>query len=226
MELNKGGMFDIVVVSPHLDDAILSLGQHLVRWKKEGKKLKVITVFTKFGSGKNLPDYSKDYLKYSGHSLAREFEKVRVKEDVEAMKMLGVDYEHWGFVDAGFREIYDTRKVLLGGVVDTRDGDLQQQIEKKIKKISADLLMVPYGVGGHVDHVMVKAASGEIKNKSYYLDVPYLWENYNFIKNLGKIVTAKSLMRGGEEKRRILKAYESQYNLLVKNENVFTEVII
>ena len=37
----------MVVLSPHFDDAIFSLGQHLIDWIKQGKKIKVINVFTK-----------------------------------------------------------------------------------------------------------------------------------------------------------------------------------
>jgi len=218
--------WNLVVLSPHLDDAVLSLGQHILKWKKEGKKVKIITIFTKFSEGKNLSGYSKDYLRKSGFNSVKEFGEARTREDKEAMKILRVDYEHWGFVDAGFRGIYKTREALLGGRVDKRDDSLEKQIEEKIKGVKVDLFMVPYGVGGHVDHVLLKKLSQKITNKYYYLESPYLWQNLNFLKLSWKIIRARSVVRGGEEKRRILRSYQSQYNLSMNDENIFTEVII
>jgi LmbE family N-acetylglucosaminyl deacetylase len=81
--------WDIVVLSPHLDDAVLSLGQHIIKWKNEGKKIRIVTVFTKFGGGKNLPEYSKDYLIKSGFNSTKKFEKTRILENVKAMEKLG-----------------------------------------------------------------------------------------------------------------------------------------
>ena len=217
----------MVVLSPHLDDAVLSLGQHIIEWKKEGKRIKVITVFTKFGDGKDLPDYSKNYLFESGFESTKKFEEARVKEDETAMKKLGVDFEHWGLVDAGFRNIYNSKKELMGGVVDPRDKKLEKQIKEKLMKVSAaDLFLVPAGVGGHVDHVMINNIGKEIINKKYYLDVPYIWQNLNFVKYLGKILRAKMGKTGGAEKMEILKCYQSQYGLLVRGNQSFREIVI
>lgn len=222
----KNDFWDIVVLSPHLDDAVLSLGSHIIKWKKEGKKVKVITVFNKFGDGKNLPSYTKDYLKKSGFDTVVRFENARNREDRRAMKMMGVDYENWGFVDAGFRGIYGTRGKLLSGVIDKRDRVLIKRIEEKIKKLKSDLFLVPYGAGGHVDHLIVRRVAEKINNKNYYLDIPYLWQNFNYIKLIWKIIRAKSVIRGRNEKQRILRSYKSQYNLLMNKDKNFIEVII
>jgi LmbE family N-acetylglucosaminyl deacetylase len=218
--------WDIVVLSPHLDDAVLSLGQHIIKWKNEGKKIRIVTVFTKFGGGKNLPEYSKDYLIKSGFNSTKKFEKTRILENVKAMEKLGVDYENWGFIDAGFRGVYKTRQDLLSGEIDKRDQDLVKKIMGKIIDIKANLLLVPFGVGGHMDHVMIKKAAEDIKNKRYYLEIPYLWENFNFIKLLGKRLKIKGIMFGSDEKDKILKNYRSQYNLWDERKIYRVEVVI
>lgn len=226
MKLNK--KFKIIILSPHLDDAVLSLGEHILKWKKEGKKVTVITVFTRFGDDKKIPEFSEDYLSRSGFGSVKMFEIARIKEDKKVMKDFGVDYQHWDFIDAGFRGVYKSREELLSGKINKRDISLIKKIEDKINKMGkVNLLLIPYGVGGHVDHLIVrKAAEKVLKNVNYYFDVPYLWQKFEFLKLIWKIIKAKSLMNGSEEKRKKLEGYSSQYKLLVKNAWSFMEVIV
>lgn len=224
--MNDKNKYDILVMSPHLDDAVLSLVSHIIKWKKEGKKVKVITVFNKFGDGKNLPSYTKDYLKMSGFDTVVRFENVRNREDRRAMKMMGVDYENWGFVDAGFRGIYETRGKLLSGVIDKRDRVLVERIREKVKKLKSDLFLVPYGVGGHVDHLIVRRVAEKINNKNYYLDVPYLWQNFNYFILFIKIFMLRNILKGGTVKDKILKNYKSQYPLWSLSYLNYFEIIV
>lgn len=217
----------LYILSPHLDDAVLSLGEHIIDWKKQGKKIKIVTIFTKFKSNKNVPDYSLEYIKKSGFKSIGDFEKSRADEDIRAMEIMGVEYEHWGFVDAGFREIYRTREQLLGGKVNSDDDKLIKKIREKTEKISADLILLPYGIGGHVDHLIVKKAGKKFRGKIlYYLESPYLWEKFNFIKNFWKILNNISFRKGTKEKNLILEKYSSQYKLLINKNKFFNEIIV
>ena len=222
----KNNEYEIVILSPHLDDAVLSLGSHIAKWKNEGKKIRIITVFTKFINNKNIPDYSKDYIKRSGFDSVKKFEMARNKEDSVVMKGLGVVYEHWDFIDAGFRGVYKTKETLLSGNINKKDKNMLNNIEKKVSELKADLLMVPFGVGGHVDHVILKEAVSKISCKNYYLEEPYLWQNFNFLKHIWRIIKAESVIWNGNDKEKLLRSYASQYNLLVKDNKFFTEVII
>jgi LmbE family N-acetylglucosaminyl deacetylase len=216
----------IIVLSPHMDDAVLSLGQHIINWKKQGRDIKVVTVFTKFGNGVGVPNYSNDYIQKSGFDNVGDFEKARIKEDIVAMKKLGVEYEHWGYIDAGFRGGYDTREKLLAGKINSADEKLVLELSRKINNLDCERCLLPFGVGGHVDHLIVKKA-GEMSNKArrYYLDSPYLWQNFNLIKYLGKIITAKGISWGNREKDEVLKCYKSQYGLLGGKKAGFGEVL-
>lgn len=214
----KNNFWDIVVLSPHLDDAVLSLGSHIVKWKKEGKKVKVVTIFNKFGNGKNLPNYTKEYLKKSGFDTVIQFEDARNKEDQKVMNMMEVDYEYWNFVDAGFRGNYKSREKLLSGILDNKDQIFIKNIRKKIKKIRTDLLLIPYVVGGHIDHLIVKKAAEKLElKKIYYLENPYLWQNFNYLKFLKVIFNLKNIIISGKVKNNILKNYKSQYHLWSQN---------
>lgn len=215
----------VYILSPHLDDAVLSLGEHIINWKKQGKKIVVITVFTKFRTKKNIPEYSLNYIKQSGFESVRDFENFRVKEDIRAMRAMKVEYEHWGFIDAGFRSVYPTRNKLLSGKINKIDNQLVKKINNKINKITADLILLPFGVGKHVDHMIIKKAGQNLeKNILYYLESPYLWEKLNYFKNLKKIFKKVSFKKGTEKKDLLLKKYLSQYNLFTTRKK-FDEII-
>lgn len=218
--------WDIVVLSPHLDDAVLSLGSHIIKWKKEGKKIKVITVFNRFGNRKNLPSYTKDYLQKSGFDTVVRFENARNREDQDAMKMLGVEYEHWDFIDAGFRGVYKTREALLSGTINNKDNELVKQIEIKIKTLSSELFLVPYGVGGHVDHLIVKKAAEKMETRGHYLEQPYLWQNFNYLRLFKEILKLKNIMKRGRVKDKILRSYKSQYSLWSRGYLNYLEIVV
>lgn len=203
--------YDILIVSPHMDDAVLSLGEHIIGWKSEGKKILVVTVFTKFIE-KNIPDYSRNYMEKSGFYDVIDFENARKEEDINAMWSMGVDYKHWNFVDAGFRGIYKTREKLLSGKI--KDKDLINKIRMKILEIETDKIYLPYGVGGNVDHLIVKEAGKIFKNISYFMESPYLWQKLNFVRFLLKI---KNIKKPSIKKEKILKEYKSQFELLKQN---------
>jgi LmbE family N-acetylglucosaminyl deacetylase len=215
----------VIVFSPHMDDAVLSMGQHILNWKKQGKKVKIITVFTKF-SKNNLPEYTQDYVTKSGFKNVTDFEKARIEEDKEAMKMLGVEYEHWGMIDAGFRGNYMTKKELMSGKI--KDIGLVEDMAKKINDINVTEIYLPYGVGGHVDHLIVRKAGSakQTNNIRYYLESPYLWQDFNYLKYVNKIFDIKSLMVSKKEKDDVLKCYKSQYGLLKKDGGFFGEIVI
>lgn len=225
--------WDIVILSPHFDDAVLSLGQHMVNWKSEGRKIKVITVFTRFGNGKFLPKYSRDYLIKSGFDSVKSFEEARIREDTEVMKKMRVNYEYWDFIDAGFRSkdndifLYPDKKKLLEGKINNIDKIIIKEIFEKINQIKTRYLLIPDGVGGHVDHILVKEVGEKMKRvkKLYYLESPYLWESLNFMKILKYIFRVKSLVVNLKNKDKLLERYKSQYRLW-KNKNIFWEIII
>ena len=39
---------EIVVISPHLDDAVVSCCDHILDWKKKGNRVRILTIFTAF----------------------------------------------------------------------------------------------------------------------------------------------------------------------------------
>ena len=175
----------MVVLSPHFDDAIFSLGQHLIDWIKQGKKIKVINVFTK------------------------KIDKGRESNDRDIMVFLGLETENWGLVDGASRIGWNK---LLSGEILNQDKKTLSYLEKKIMDIGADVIVAPRGVGGHIDHVLVREAAKKIKNNKviYYVESPYLWSN------IGWFGRVKSFKLASKEKIRLAKIYGKEYQKVIR----------
>lgn len=144
-------------VSPHLDDAVFSAGAAL---EALDAHTTLLTVFTA-----SVPDPR-------GFALACQMDKgvpphldymaLRRAEDERAAEILGVDEViHLGLPEAPHRG-YESADELFGPVRDTITLELPP----------ADLVYVPQGIGGHVDHlVVIEATRGAATHR--YRDLPY-----------------------------------------------------
>jgi LmbE family N-acetylglucosaminyl deacetylase len=146
-------------VSPHLDDVVFSAGAAL---EALDAHTTLLTVFTA-----SVPDPR-------GFALACQTDKgiapevdymaLRRAEDERAAEVLGVDeVVHLGLSEAPHRG-YDSAAALFGSV---RPGDA---IELDLP--AADLVFVPQGIGGHVDHLLVIEAARAVATHRYR-DLPY-----------------------------------------------------
>lgn len=179
----------IQVISPHFDDAVLSCGQHILDWQAEGYEVEVITVFTEFEASV-LSEDSASFVKECGVKSLAAFRKLREREDTEAMKRLGVEKYKWlGFVDGGFREnnlrpTYVTHDLLFSGnILDSMDWIAL--LEEKLEKVtdSADVVVLPMGIGKHADHLVVRQIGEEVCSKkrlSWYIDIPYAFQLHHW----------------------------------------------
>lgn len=175
---------DVIVLSPHLDDAALSCGSAIRRLSAAGAKVTVVSVFTA-----DLPDPS------TASAYARRCHDVwgagdrpfvvRVEEDVLAMKTLGADALHLGLLDAIYRTAPDGESLYRGS---SRSGNVHEQDHGCLASLTARLgglfeahpgavVFVPAAVGGHVDHVLTRRAAeqaGGGVRLVYYDEYPYL----------------------------------------------------
>lgn len=191
--------YDVVVLSPHLDDAVFSLGQHLIDWRGCGKKIKVVNIFSGFGK-ENI-----------------ELEKERQSADAIVLNKLGISRESWKLIDGGFRDRENLGE-LFNGTVSKNDRKLQLIIEKKMAGLSAKTILVPMAVGNHIDHTLVRNAAEKVFQKGklkYYVESPYLWwqKNWLVLFNWKKIV---SFRLGSREKIALAKAYGDEYKTVIR----------
>ncbi|HET9728348.1 MAG TPA: PIG-L family deacetylase [Acidimicrobiia bacterium] len=76
----------IVVISPHLDDAVLSLGATIARMTRAGETVRVLTVFA---GDPNVDDPASEWEHRCGFSFADQATEARRREDASACASVG-----------------------------------------------------------------------------------------------------------------------------------------
>lgn len=162
----------LLAVSPHLDDAVLSLGAGLAQAAQDGARVTVYTVF----AGTAPPPYSPAAERMHevwGLSPNDDAPLYRRKEDIAALDHLGVGHRHGRFLDAIYRKLPDGR--WLAGHVEggqklavpqqsaESNSDLVSAIKDDIRALIDEcdpaLLATCAAIGNHPDHEMARDAA-------------------------------------------------------------------
>jgi LmbE family N-acetylglucosaminyl deacetylase len=160
----------VLAVSPHLDDAVFSVGATLAALSDAGHDVTVLTVFTA-----SVPSPT-------GFALACQTDKglrpdvdylaLRRAEDAEAQAVLGTRLEHLPFREAPHRG-YDSAAALFAGV--RPDDVVWQDVREALRPYDADLWLAPQGLGAHVDHLqVVRAVAALDRPTAWWRDAPYV----------------------------------------------------
>lgn len=99
-----------VVVSPHLDDAVLSLGASIVRSTRAGRRVEVLTVFA------GVPDSSVPaggWDRRGGFATEGEAATARRLEDREACHLVGAEPSWLAFSEADYAGVRDEEAVWM-----------------------------------------------------------------------------------------------------------------
>lgn len=169
---------DCLVISPHLDDAALSLGASLWRFAQEGKRVLVVTLATAEPEG-SLSAIALDLHRRWGLGAGAVGE--RRLEDDRACAVLGVEALHLGLTDALYRTdatgspLYTSYRALFG---EPHGGDsawVAGLVDRFRQFPSARLVCAPLAAGHHVDHRLTRGAAEEVfgRRLHYYEDFPY-----------------------------------------------------
>jgi len=154
-----------VIISPHLDDAVFSCGGWMTQLLREGPVL-VLNVFTGYLGN----------LKIHGAVLGEE----RYLEEAAAAEFMGFESRSLGELDAPFRR-HAYRQ--LGNIFRPPVAEdlqwlpsLRERIIGELGKIDFQQLLVPLGIGWHVDHVVTHMVFDEWTEPDkllYYEDASY-----------------------------------------------------
>jgi LmbE family N-acetylglucosaminyl deacetylase len=175
----------ILILSPHLDDAVLSAGGLIDKAVKQGSFVVVATIFTSDIKQNREPSlFAKDL--HEWWALGSSPFEARRYEDVAAIKLLGASYEHGDLEDAIYRNcetgtaLYATREAVFSppSTVDPAFEALDLLISVWVKTFHPTIILCPMAVGRHVDHVITTSA---VRRKSsewpapvfLYEDIPY-----------------------------------------------------
>lgn len=228
----------LIVLSPHLDDAVLSCGA-LISYAVEHVPVTVATLFTEAGP----PPYTlsaRRHLRHVGVTDAEALYYRRKIEDRAALESIGVTCVHIGLTDALYRRnarsgrlwinllpelahIYPVyRRHIVSGHLAPADAGTLQHVRAFIQRIACQgpvLVLAPLAVGGHVDHLLTRTAA-ELSGArvGYYSDFPYNQRHLPddiFIQRSGLVEARWSRLI--DSKADLIRAYRTQVHGLFKD---------
>jgi LmbE family N-acetylglucosaminyl deacetylase len=126
--------------------------------------------------------------------LGREAASLRKAEDRQACELVGASHRHFNRPDCIYRRDPETREALyqgdpaiFGEPAEVELAWLPTALAREWGEMLPDDVRVvcPLGLGGHVDHQLVRLAAERLgKRPWYYADVPYVFEREGEIAGL------------------------------------------
>jgi SAM-dependent methyltransferase/uncharacterized protein YbaR (Trm112 family) len=172
-----------IFLSPHLDDAVLSCKYFLNELKIKRKSVDIVSIFTRAGKYPSTKQ-AREYLVKCGYSNAHKLFRDREKEDIKAASFLRFKWKHLGYIDAAWRRndrgkyIYQNEEKQFLGNISISDKKLQKKVKEKVEKIITSkknpIVFAPLGVGGHVDHAIIREVARKLHVQTVY------WEDYPY----------------------------------------------
>jgi LmbE family N-acetylglucosaminyl deacetylase len=175
----------LLILSPHLDDAVLSVGGIMERAINSGVAVIAGTIFT---ADANEAIASSPRVKEL-HSLWRLGDNptlIRREEDIGAVQSLGSDYIHGNLPDAIYRTDTDGQALYptTRGVFSEPSPKekvwllLRSLLEEWLNVVKPGIVLCPLAVGRHVDHVITSEAFRGVQSAEkpailLYEDMPY-----------------------------------------------------
>jgi LmbE family N-acetylglucosaminyl deacetylase len=136
-----------LIVSPHLDDAALSIGGSIAAWLAAGERVVVASVYT---TGPPLAEIAPSMRPFANYARRRE-------EDQGACGVLGAELRWLDQVERAFRKPYLTNRAYFRTPEQRAGFDTLPQVTAAIAavgdELAPDRIVVPLGIGNHVDHV-------------------------------------------------------------------------
>ncbi len=198
--------YDVIVLSPHLDDGVLSCGAHVHQIAQGGGRALIATIFTAdvvtSEDGGKLTPFAERVLHYMNLDPSTAMVERR-REDAAACRLLGADWVHLDLEEAIYRHPdgahstppYASAAALFAEPDPTDAQTLAEPLKAVLDALpSAKTWLAPLGIGGHVDHRMVRlaakaqhpATSLEVQPQlAYYEDAPYAYKFKNRLRTLG-----------------------------------------
>ena len=226
---------DVLYLSPHLDDAVLSCGGRIWQETQSGREVLVVTVFTGDPpADANLTSFAQEL--HDDWELGHRAPRHRRAEDRVALETLGAEALHWEFLDCIYRvdstgeNLYGDGDALWGPIhpADSERIDaIVHQIERLIADRDPEIVVAPLGVGRHVDHRIVRQAAQQTMATQadgeliFFEDYPYADEPEAVSQALEGGSYESEIVHLGEEalerKTNAIAQYRSQISMLFED---------
>ncbi|MFC2172345.1 PIG-L deacetylase family protein [Acidobacteriota bacterium] len=147
--LSSLGRYDMLFISPHLDDLALSCPARIMAERDDGKRILCVTLFSHPGDA-------------DAGRFRRDIYEQRWAEEMKAYQILGVDLVLAGLLDAPFRSHGYRSFADMLFRRDPADGSSLTEAIACMKEIlhrcRPEMVIIPVGAGGHVDHRLSRDA--------------------------------------------------------------------
>ena len=160
-----------LVISPHLDDAVLSIGGSIAAWVAAGERVVVATMYT---AGPPLAEISAGMRKFADYEARR-------AEDTAACRVLGAETRYLDQFERAFRKPFLTGWAFFRTPPE-RDGFTTLAAVTRalddLLELAPDRIVVPLGIGNHVDHVETLIAATDWALAHDLFDRVWFYEDF------------------------------------------------
>ena len=172
--------YDAIYLAPHLDDAVLSCGGTVAAQVRRGESILIATIAAGDPPPGPLSAFAESM--HASWKLGRDAVERRRDEDRGACGLLGVDWAHFPIPECLYRPArapgtwrYACRADIFGSLHPEDEGLVAEIASLLAGLPPAARIGVPLGVGGHVDHQLVRRAAERagIAGAFYYAEQPY-----------------------------------------------------
>ena len=208
MEMKEEGMESVeasmsavrhVLLSPHLDDAVLSCGASIAQQRAGGESVEVLTIFAGHPRLDLLSSYAAKLHEAAGNPP--DMVGTRRGENEAACRVLGAKPVCLDYLDAPYRTdpangafLYTSDEQLMGGHLHPADfclvDDLAAVIAQRYHRSASALFYAPLAAGGHVDHLIVRVAALKLEQRGFpvcfYEDYPYAEQGHALVSALAR----------------------------------------
>ena len=175
----ESGKRKVMLVSPHLDDAVFSVGGLMAALADEGHELHLVTCFTR--SVLNPTGFALECQLDKGLTPEVDYMALRRAEDAIACQRLHTK-PYWLDLPEAPHRGYHSAPALFQDIAadDTVQETLLERLREQVGTLTPDLILSPVGIGNHVDHQQVKQAVGILQQEFtdilflQWYDEPYL----------------------------------------------------
>jgi LmbE family N-acetylglucosaminyl deacetylase len=169
-----------IYISPHLDDAALSAGGFIYEQTQSGNPVEIWTIVCGFPPPGKLTPLAQTIHSQWGTGTAEETIRLRRAEDKKAANILGAKPVHFDVPDCIYRRGPWGKPLYMDIFVQPHKAEkkLPDQIAQTIAQRLEpdDQIICQLGIGGHVDHILVRQAAERLNRPLWYAaDVPYLF---------------------------------------------------
>jgi len=182
-----------IFISPHFDDVALSCGGLVWDLARQGHIVEVWTIMGGFPADENYSEFAQqNHLTWgmSGEAAIR----MRRAEDHAACEILGAQHQHFDWPDVIYRHDPDSGDAMVHNNEELFGKPPEPWLVEAVSAMLKDKvpenanLVLPIGLGGHIDHrTVVRAGERCKKEKRYYADYPYILNDFtNPVINEGK----------------------------------------